>query len=152
MLKKRIIPILQYSDYNAIKTKQFSSIRNIGNLLQYVKVFNSRKSDELAIINLSKRFNNISYDFEYLRSVTSECNMPLIIGGSLSSLLEIETLLIEIKPEKQTMPPKKGKKKNRTILSEAITYEVNLKKWESASEFCKKHNIKFKLITEKDLF
>lgn len=93
MLKKRIIPILQYSDYNAIKTKQFSNIRNIGNLLQYVKVFNSRKSDELAIINLSKRFNNISYDFEYLRSVTSECNMPLIIGGSLSSLLEIETLL-----------------------------------------------------------
>lgn len=65
---------------------------------------------------------------------------------------QIETLLIEIKPEKQTMPPKKGKKKNRTILSEAITYEVNLKKWESASEFCKKHNIKFKLITEKDLF
>jgi len=65
---------------------------------------------------------------------------------------KVETLLIEIKPEKQTVPPTKGKKKNKTILNESITYEINLKKWESAKEFCNKHNLKFKLLTEKDLF
>ena len=64
----------------------------------------------------------------------------------------IDTLLIEIKPEKQTMPPIKGKKSKKTIINESITYEINKQKWSSAQEFCKKHNLKFKLITEKDIF
>ena len=71
MLKKRIIPILQYTDQFSIKTKNFTKPRNIGNLLQYVKVFNRRQSDELSLINLTKEFSNKSFDFSYLEEITA---------------------------------------------------------------------------------
>jgi hypothetical protein len=45
-----------------------------------------------------------------------------------------------------------GKKHKRTLLNESLTYEVNKAKWESAMKFCEKNNIKFKIITEEDLF
>ena len=56
MLKKRIIPVLQYTDQSSIKTKNFENPRNVGNLVQYVSVFNKRQSDELCLINLSNKF------------------------------------------------------------------------------------------------
>ena len=94
MLKKRIIPVLQYTDQFSIKTKNFTQPRNVGNLLQYVKVFNRRQSDELSLINLTKEFSNNSFDFNYLEEITAFCNMPLSIGGSISQIQEIEKLLL----------------------------------------------------------
>jgi hypothetical protein len=64
----------------------------------------------------------------------------------------IETMLVEIKPEKQTKPPEKGKKSKKNFLNESLTYEINAQKWRSAQDFCKKHNIKFKILTEKEIF
>ncbi len=93
MLKKRIIPILQYTDQFSIKTKNFNNPRNVGNLLQYVTVFNKRQSDELCLINLTKKFLKKSFDFNYLKEVTAYCNMPLSVGGSIDEIHEIEKLL-----------------------------------------------------------
>lgn len=64
----------------------------------------------------------------------------------------VETLMIEIKPEKQTKMPEKGKKSKKTLISESLTYAINTEKWKSAENFCKKHNMLFKIITERDLF
>jgi hypothetical protein len=62
----------------------------------------------------------------------------------------VMTYIIEVKPEKQTQPPKQ-KRKTRTYLQEAITYEINLAKWEAAREFCKDHGWKFQILTEIEL-
>ena len=60
--------------------------------------------------------------------------------------------LIEIKPHTQTLPPqKRTRKKATTILYESITYSINQAKWEAAKQWCKKHNYKFLIITEKHL-
>jgi hypothetical protein len=60
--------------------------------------------------------------------------------------------LIEIKPKAQTsMPRRVGKRKNQQVY-ETITYAVNSAKFQAASQFCKKHNINFRLLTEKELF
>lgn len=63
----------------------------------------------------------------------------------------IKTYLVEIKPEKYTKPPKKGRKKTKTFLQESATYEKNLSKWNQAKQFCEKNNIIFKILTEKEL-
>lgn len=61
------------------------------------------------------------------------------------------TTLIEIKPLKETMPPKKqGKKKSRYIY-ESITYSVNQAKWKAAEALCKKKGWRFKVMTEKEI-
>ena len=96
MLKKRIIPILQYTDQFSIKTKNFKNPRNIGNLLQYVNVFNKRQSDELCLINLTEKFLNKNFDFNYLKEIATYCNMPLSVGGSINKVYEIENLLLSV--------------------------------------------------------
>jgi hypothetical protein len=60
------------------------------------------------------------------------------------------TYVIEVKPEKQTQPPKQ-KRKTKSFLQESITYEINKAKWYAAEEFCKDHGWQFQILTEKHL-
>ena len=64
---------------------------------------------------------------------------------------DIKRYVIEIKPKRQTRPPVPGKKKAKTLINEAITYEKNIAKWKAAEEWCKDRLIEFKIITEDDL-
>jgi hypothetical protein len=58
----------------------------------------------------------------------------------------IKTLMVEVKPEKQTYLKENASKK------EKITWIVNTAKWKAAESYCKKHNMEFKLVTEKEIF
>jgi hypothetical protein len=64
---------------------------------------------------------------------------------------KIKTYVVEVKPRKQTVPPKKPKRQTKSYLYECKTYAVNQAKWKAAVEFCKDHMIEFKVITEKEL-
>jgi len=64
---------------------------------------------------------------------------------------QVKTYVIEVKPGKQTVPPKKPKRQTKSYLYECKTYAVNQAKWKAAVEFCKDHMIEFKIITEKEL-
>jgi len=63
---------------------------------------------------------------------------------------KVMTYIIEVKPEKQTKPPTQ-KRKTKTFIQEAMTYEVNKAKWYAAEEFCKDHGWQFLVLTEKHL-
>jgi hypothetical protein len=60
------------------------------------------------------------------------------------------TVVIEIKPLKQTIKPEQ-KRKTKRYLQEAATYAVNQEKWRAADLFCKEHGWQFKVLTEKDI-
>jgi hypothetical protein len=60
------------------------------------------------------------------------------------------TVVIEIKPQKQTVKPEQ-KRKTKRYLQEAATYAVNQEKWRAADLFCKEHGWQFKVLTEKDI-
>lgn len=64
-----------------------------------------------------------------------------------------EETIIEVKPFKQCYPPKppKSGRKTRRFLKESVTYAVNQAKWDAAKALCKKNNIQWKVLTEKDL-
>tara|TARA_B100001113_G_scaffold71704_1_gene55537 strand:- start:428 stop:868 length:441 start_codon:yes stop_codon:yes gene_type:complete len=64
---------------------------------------------------------------------------------------EVKTYVIEVKPAKQTRPPKKKKRVTKSYIYECTTYAVNQAKWKAADEWCKDHKIEFKIITEKEL-
>lgn len=61
-----------------------------------------------------------------------------------------ETILVEIKPAKETEPPKKPDKSKRYI-SEAMTYVKNMNKWEAADDYAKDRGWKFQIWTENTL-
>ena len=64
---------------------------------------------------------------------------------------EIKTYVIEVKPKKQTVPPKQKSRVTKSFLHEAKTYAVNQAKWKAADEWCKDRLVEFKVITEDEL-
>ena len=63
----------------------------------------------------------------------------------------IKTYVVEVKPKKQTLPPKPRKRVTKSYLYECTTYAVNQAKWKAAGEFCKDNRIEFKIVTEDEL-
>lgn len=60
--------------------------------------------------------------------------------------------LVEIKPEKQTMPPSQSvRKSKKNLLFEQITWAINSSKWDAAKAWCKKNGFEFVILTEKQL-
>ena len=64
---------------------------------------------------------------------------------------DVKTYVIEVKPKKQTRPPKPRKNVTKSYLYECKTYAVNQAKWEAANEWCKDRKIEFKIVTEQEL-
>ena len=63
----------------------------------------------------------------------------------------IQTYVVEVKPKKQTLPPKPRKRVTKSYIYECTTYAVNQAKWKAANEFCKDNRINFKIVTEDEL-
>lgn len=63
-----------------------------------------------------------------------------------------DKFLVEIKPHSQCLEPKKTKgKREKTLINEQITYQINQSKWKFAKAFAEKQGMKFIVMTEKDL-
>lgn len=60
---------------------------------------------------------------------------------------KMNTELIEVKPQNQTVREKVGKNRNNQI-----QYVRNMAKWRAAQAWCKAQGIKFRVINEQDLF
>ena len=46
-----------------------------------------------------------------------------------------ECILVEIKPKKETNPPKKPSRKTKRYINEVVTFVKNQSKWEAANQF-----------------
>ena len=64
---------------------------------------------------------------------------------------QLETIMIEVKPYKETREPKPQKRLTKNYLYEVKTWGINKSKWEAAIDFCKDRKWKFMIITEKEL-
>ena len=64
---------------------------------------------------------------------------------------KFKTILIEVKPKKQTLPPEPKKRVTKQYINEVVTYGVNQAKWKAAEEFCLDRGWEFKVMTEEHL-
>ena len=62
-----------------------------------------------------------------------------------------KTFLVEIKPKKQTVPPKVKRPKSKRSLNEAYTWVMNCNKWEAADKVAKDNGWEFYIWTEEEL-
>lgn len=66
-----------------------------------------------------------------------------------------QTLLIEVKPKYQTVPPKiknsKTQKGQQKMLAEMETFAVNDAKWKAADKYAQQRGMKFCIFTEESL-
>jgi hypothetical protein len=64
---------------------------------------------------------------------------------------KLRTILIEVKPKKQTQEPEKKKRVTKQYINEVATWGVNQAKWKAAEEYCLDRNWEFQIWTEKEL-
>tara|TARA_B100000963_G_C22584369_1_gene652344 strand:- start:885 stop:1331 length:447 start_codon:yes stop_codon:yes gene_type:complete len=62
-----------------------------------------------------------------------------------------DCLLVEIKPKKQTNPPKTPKRKTKKYINEVVSFVKNQSKWEAANAFAEHKGWKFQIWTEDTL-
>ena len=63
----------------------------------------------------------------------------------------IKKFIIEVKPKKQTRPPKPVVRKTKRWINEVRTFGINEAKWKHAKEWCKDNDMEFKILTEEEL-
>lgn len=61
-----------------------------------------------------------------------------------------KTTIIEVKPQKETQPPK-GPKRTKRYITEGMTFVKNMNKWEAADAFAKDRQWSFEIWTEVEL-
>jgi hypothetical protein len=64
---------------------------------------------------------------------------------------KIETIVIEVKPYKETQEPQKRSRVTKQYLYEVQTWGKNQAKWKAAEEYCSDRKWKFMIITENEL-
>jgi len=62
-----------------------------------------------------------------------------------------KTMMLEVKPKKQTKQPEPRKRVTKQYINEVTTYVVNEAKWKAASEYCLDRGWEFKILTEDHL-
>ena len=64
---------------------------------------------------------------------------------------DLKKFIIEVKPKKQTRPPKPVVRKTKRWINEVRTFGINEAKWKHAKEWCKDNDMEFKILTEEEL-
>lgn len=65
---------------------------------------------------------------------------------------EIKEDLIEIKPDSETRPPKRGNKRIDIYEEQLATWYINQAKWEAATIYAKERGWNFRIFTENHIF
>ena len=81
MLKNRIIPSLTLKDGCLVKTSKFKCEKYLGDPINAVNIFSKKKADELILLDISK--GQSSPNFELIREIAEEAQMPLSYGGKI---------------------------------------------------------------------
>jgi len=63
----------------------------------------------------------------------------------------LKKFIIEVKPKKQTKPPKPVTRKTKRFINEVKTWGINEAKWKYATEWCNNNDMEFKILTEDHL-
>ncbi len=87
MLKKRIIPILLYSQGRLVKTVRFdlAAARDVGDPVKSVGVYNSQQADEIILLNIDRESRGWDRLGALVEKVAQVCFTPLTIGGGIRS-------------------------------------------------------------------
>lgn len=93
MLKHRIIPIVLIDGFSVLKTIKFDTPRNLGSPITVLRTYETRNVDELIMLDINASLERRCFDRFLVEELSSECFMPLTIGGGIKSCHEIEILL-----------------------------------------------------------
>jgi cyclase len=93
VLRSRYIPVLLIEDGELTKTKQFQDGIYVGDPINAIRIFNEKQVDELGLFDISVTKNNSLIDFDLLKDIAVNANMPLTYGGGVKSVKDASRII-----------------------------------------------------------
>lgn len=93
MHRPRIIPVLLLQGNTLCKSIRFNKPQYIGDPINAVRLFNDLKADELVFLDINASREKRCINTELVREISEEANMPFTVGGGITRLEEIKSLI-----------------------------------------------------------
>ena len=93
MLRSRYIPVLLIEDGELTKTRQFEEGIYVGDPINAIRIFNEKQVDELGLFDISITKNGSEIDFDLLKDIAVNANMPLTYGGGIKSVEDASRII-----------------------------------------------------------
>ena len=128
------------------ETMQSTKETELGTFIMYKSAL-ERRAFAYADLNPKVRYFSIEpFAIKYVKPTDNQLHRYYI--DLFIEFCTNERFMIEIKPYSQTVLPSK---KCKNYDYEMETYLINQSKWKSANEFAKQKNMKFIILTEREL-
>src|SRR4051794_35398640 len=92
-LTKRIIPCLDIKDGRTVKGTNFVGLRDAGDPIDLSARYCAEGADELVLLDISATNERRKTFAELISRVAAEINIPFTVGGGISAVDDIGTLL-----------------------------------------------------------
>lgn len=89
----KIMPCLDMKNGRVVKGIHFTDLRDAGDPVGNASFYQLEGADELAILDIAATVENRKTRVEWVRNVSSVLHIPLTVGGGISELIDIETML-----------------------------------------------------------
>jgi cyclase len=86
LLASRVIPVVLYRGYEAVKGSGFNSWRSVGQVRQAARVYERRNVDEILFLDVAATPNNREPDFALIKDMVGEVFAPVTVGGGIRFL------------------------------------------------------------------
>jgi len=93
MLTKRIIPCLDVKEGRVVKGTKFLGLRDAGDPVECAEYYDRAGADELVFLDITASHEKRKIILEVVRRTAEKVFMPLTVGGGISTLEDIRSLL-----------------------------------------------------------
>ena len=93
MVKVRIIPCLDVKDGRVVKGINFLDLVDAGDPVEQAKHYSENGADEICFLDISASLENRDTMVNVVRKTANEVFIPLTVGGGVSSIQNIHSLL-----------------------------------------------------------
>ena len=90
---KRIIPCLDVDNGRVVKGVKFVDIKDAGNPVEVAKRYNDQGADEITFLDITASSGKRKTILRVVEEVASQVFIPLTVGGGISSVQDIRSLL-----------------------------------------------------------
>jgi len=88
----KIIPCLDMKDGRVVKGVHFVDLRDAGDPVESAVYYQQEGADEVAMLDIAATVENRKTRVEWARQVASVLHIPLVVGGGIGSLEDMEAL------------------------------------------------------------
>ena len=93
MFKNRIIPCLDVKDGRVVKGINFVELKDAGDPVEQAKIYSEGGADEICFLDITASNENRETIIDIVKKTSSECFVPLTVGGGARTIQNITDLL-----------------------------------------------------------